>query len=303
MIKEVDFQSKLLHVYEVSSGVYALIEKERGIAGSNSGIIDLGNDVIIFDTFLNIDASKEIKKVCEYVIGKNPTYIINSHSHMDHIVGNGLFNDKVKIVSSMETKKEIQKIKKDFDSERNQYKNKEEELSQKLMLEKNETEIANIKNELNFITNLAKPNVEIRVPNLIFNNELILFGSNKKLYLKTYPVGHSLGDTIAILPKEKICFTGDILFQGSHPWIGSGEPEQNIEILEYLLEEDIEYFIPGHGKMASKEDLKKQIRYIKELITLSDKKNNITIEDLAEEFQNWNGVCFPWNIEFLQKRK
>ncbi len=52
---------------KLAEGVYAAIDKKGEGAGSNAGFIDLGTEVVIFDTFLTTKAAKDLRKVAEEV--------------------------------------------------------------------------------------------------------------------------------------------------------------------------------------------------------------------------------------------
>jgi len=307
-IKDIEFDSELFSIKKLANGIFALIEKEKGKTGSNAGIIEIGDRVIVFDTFLNIDATEELKKACLDLTGKLPSLIINSHSHPDHIIGNCLFTSYTKIISSKGARKEIENFKSEFEQEKHIYSERVEEINDNLIKTDDKIEILNLKNELSFVSSFAKPNVYIRVPDTTFEKEMIFHSEEKSLYLNTYEIGHSIGDVLAYIPEAKICFTGDLLFVESHPWLGSGDPEQNIMILEELLKLDIEYFVPGHGRIATKKDIKLQIQYIREMIELVKSKKSTgdakySVDELSSVFNGWRDLCFQWNIDFLLGRK
>ncbi len=87
-------------VYELADGVYALIHKVGGKAISNVGIIDLGDTTIVFDTFLSPKVAEEIPKVVKQLNLSPIRYVVNSHWHNDHIRGNQVFADDIKIIST-----------------------------------------------------------------------------------------------------------------------------------------------------------------------------------------------------------
>ena len=47
---------------------------------------------------------------------------------------------------------------------------------------------------------------------------------------------------------------GDLLFTDEFPWIGSGNPNNVAAFTKKLLQEDFEYFIPGHEPISTKKD-------------------------------------------------
>lgn len=306
VIKVINFDSENFVLTELSQGVFAAIEKGDN-TGSNAGIIDQGESTVIFDTFLNIDAAMELKRAAKELTGREPAFVINSHSHTDHIIGNCIFSNSTPIISSKKVREMIAVSHKEFQEEKVQYAPRIEEIHEILNKDEDCPELADLNNELNFLINLVKPGVEIRVPDMTIESETTLYGSKRKVQLVPFASAHSTGDTIAYLPDDKICFTGDILFSEYQPWFGSGNPEQLISILEGLLKLDIEYFVPGHGRISTKDDVAMQIQYINEMLRLVDSKKSLNvkdycIEELSPVFRGWRGLCFSWNINFLVER-
>jgi len=145
------------------------------------------------------------------------------------------------------------------------------------------------------------------VPDVTFDQEMVLYGDKRQVRLTVYPAGHTVGDVAAYLPEDKILFAGDLLFIERHPWIGRGVPEALIGILEGYVDTDIEHFVPGHGRMAEKPDVERIIRYVREIIVLAQSKKGedapvFSIEELSPEFRGWRGLCFQWNMNFLRER-
>jgi glyoxylase-like metal-dependent hydrolase (beta-lactamase superfamily II) len=49
---------------------------------------------------------------------------------------------------------------------------------------------------------------------------------------------------------------GDLLSTRMHPWMGDGDPEHWIEILAAVETMGLERFVPGHGEVATVEDVR-----------------------------------------------
>ena len=68
-----DFSSKHFKIEKLSDGIYAAIHSFGGYAICNSGIVDLGDKVLVFDTFLTVEAAKDLRKAAESITGKKVT--------------------------------------------------------------------------------------------------------------------------------------------------------------------------------------------------------------------------------------
>ncbi len=104
-----DFSSKHFKIEKLSSGVYAAIHSFGGYAICNSGIVDLGDKVLVFDTFLTVEAAKDLRNAAESITGKKVTYVVNSHAHNDHIRGNQVFHSNSIIISTNNIREQIKK--------------------------------------------------------------------------------------------------------------------------------------------------------------------------------------------------
>ncbi len=307
--KIIDFDSPYFILYRLHEGIYAALGLDDGTYESNAGFFDLGNQVIVFDTFLNHAAAKDLKRAAETLTGKQVTMVINSHYHTDHIIGNNLFDPMVPIISTQATYdvtkdttvKQVKKVKgldqKDID-----------DLAAQMETETDETKKDNIKNELNFINRMRNPEFEVRLPDMIVEKELIIHGSDRTVHLINVGAAHTMGDLIAYFPKEKICFLGDLLFSDCFVWIGSGKPELLNEVLKTYMTKDIDIFVSGHGPLSTKADLSIQVDYVAELISLVQKRIENKTEDtpiakseFTTKIQEWGGVCYGWNIDFLKE--
>lgn len=101
-IKKLDFESIYFDLYELSTGIYAAISAEK-LPSSNAGFFDLGNYLIIFDTIMDPYATEDLIKASKQFTKKDPSFLINSHYHWDHLFGNRKFPLEIPIISSSET--------------------------------------------------------------------------------------------------------------------------------------------------------------------------------------------------------
>jgi cyclase len=72
-----------------------------------------------------------------------------------------------------------------------------------------------------FLAELFKPfdfrGVELRKPNRTFSGELELKVGSKTVRLIELGPAHTRGDTVALVPEDRIVFTGDLLFNEGTP--------------------------------------------------------------------------------------
>lgn len=74
----------------LQDGILAAVMKPDGDshAESNSGIVDLGDQTLVFDSSNTPRAARDLLAASLAFTGREPTFVINSHWHDDHVRGN-----------------------------------------------------------------------------------------------------------------------------------------------------------------------------------------------------------------------
>lgn len=97
--------SKHFSIENLEDGLYAAIHTDGGASICNAGLIDLGNLVVVFDTFLTAQAARDLLLFSIRELKKAPQLVINSHYHNDHTWGNQAFIPEAKLISSALTRR------------------------------------------------------------------------------------------------------------------------------------------------------------------------------------------------------
>jgi glyoxylase-like metal-dependent hydrolase (beta-lactamase superfamily II) len=79
--------------------------------------------------------------------------------------------------------------------------------------------------------------------------------------------GHTKGQSAVYVPQEKIVIVGDTIFSGCQIWLNQANPDCWLQSLEFLRTLDVDYIIPGHGPVITKEYIPKQAAFIREWVT------------------------------------
>jgi cyclase len=301
-------------LHPLAEGVYAAIAENGGQAISNAGLVGLGGQVIIFDTFLTPQAAVELRRFAIDRFGQVPHIIINSHYHNDHIWGNQVFAPDGLILSSAATRQLIATAgMEEFEWFRSNSAQKLESLRteyQNSTDEQRKNEILLWIGEYGGIVE-ALPQLSVRMPAITFPASLELHGNKRTARLITYEGGHTGSDTILHLPGEGIIFMSDLLFVSCHPYLADGDPAMLLKALKEISLLDASLYVPGHGPVGTTTDLKMLIEYI-ELCYATARKlvvdGNVREEQIAElkveeKYRTWLLPRFyQFNIRFLCQR-
>lgn len=295
----------------LAEGIYAAIAENGGNAICNTGLIDLGGQILVFDTFLTPKAATDLQRFSIDQFGRAPQIVINSHYHNDHIWGNQVFAAGAQIISSARTRELIATA----GMEELQWysANSAQRLESLRIQYQNSTDDQQKKELLLWIGEYggvveSLPYLEVIMPGITFNHHLEIHGTKRSGKLIAFEGAHSGSDTVLYLPQEGIIFMSDLLFVGFHPYLADGDPLMLLNALRELSQLDAKYFVPGHGPVGTNKDLELLIEYIEQcfetaqmlLETGEADEDRIKELKIAEKQQHWQVPQFyRTNISFL----
>jgi cyclase len=307
--------SKHFQLEPLTDGVYAVIAKEGGIAGSNAGIVDLGDRVLVFDTLTSPQACRDLVLAAQEQTGKPITLAALSHWHQDHVLGSQALPESIPLIATHRTRELMAEHLPAFISaNRDNLPRLLQELETQLKTEQ-DTEKRDATGRQIDLYRMALedlPRLELRLPDQTFERRLVFHGSARRVELLTLGGGHTESDALLYLPDDQIAFVGDLLFNGAHPWIGHGDPDEWLRIYRQIeaLDPPVEVVVPGHGPVATPAAFAALRRYLPALRRLVDEviKAGGSVQDAEEKhvpaaFSDWTGTAFKSNVRFLYERE
>lgn len=105
-------------------------------------------------------------------------------------------------------------------------------------------------------------------PQLTFHDKLAIDDGERRLELLREGPGHTRGDVVAWLPKERIVFTGDLCTTRAQNNLSDPGMDPNgwVRILGRLIDLNPAIVIPGHGIQGTVDALKGQQAYLSAII-------------------------------------
>lgn len=305
--------SRHFHLTEIGDGIYAAIADPRGSAVCNAGIVDLGGATLVFDTFQTPLAARDLLAVAQTLFGRPVAYVVNSHWHGDHMVGNVVFPAETPILATAKTRELIATLgEEELRSDREgmgtfitaletQHAQAADDATRARLAER----LVTAREYADALTTLT-----LRLPNQTFEDRMMLTGTRRSAELLTYGGGHTDSDALLYLPADGVAFLGDLLFVGVHPWLPDGSPEEWIRILDEAHALEVRTAVPGHGAVGAREDYAPVQRYIAEAMRLAREvaQGGGTVEEvlaapLPSEFAAWQQPqFFAANMRFLFAR-
>jgi glyoxylase-like metal-dependent hydrolase (beta-lactamase superfamily II) len=277
-------------LHRLAEGVFAAIAIEGGAAFSNAGIVDLGGRTLIFDTFENPTAAIDLRAAAEQLTGRPASYVIISHAHPDHWMGNQVFADHTSIITTHDIREQmlpfvepIRALKANPSELLNEIRENQERLATEIDECKRASlrlSIARSQHDLDTL-----PSLELRFPDQTFEGRLVLHGTRRMAELITQGKGHTASDCYLVLPADKVAFIGDLGFFASQPFMVYCDPHAWIAQLDDMKQWDVETYVPGHGLLGTKADVALQKQYIQvldELVTRVIKAGG-AVEDALQQ--------------------
>lgn len=114
----------------------------------------------------------------------------------------------------------------------------------------------------------------------VSHNEIIKIGETS-FRVHHYGHAHTNGDIMVEVIKKKVLFVGDNALHKRMPRMNDGHFHGNRMTLDKILELDIQYYVPGHGKTGGKE----VIRPFRDYLALMKKRVGVLYEESLSDFE------------------
>ena len=221
---------------QLSDHVYANTELE----GGNFACVNTEKGVVLIDTPM---LPTDVAQWGEFVNNLNPKgvlWIIATHHHFDHIIGNDQLGGNVIM----------------------------QEAAYARMMKKNgtlrETMVVpgmpgRTEEDVTYI--LSQPLVP---PRITFADEMTLYLGDTRLDL-VHVGGHTDGSICVLLETEKILFCGDNITAGMHPYKGDADYVEWINALKWMVSLDVTKVVPGHGPVCGADELERFLAYFTQM--------------------------------------
>jgi cyclase len=241
---------------QVSGNVYML----EG-AGGNIGV-SVGSDgiLIVDDQFAPL--AEKIRAALKKLGEGKLKYILNTHWHGDHTGGNKEFGPEAPIIAHDNVRKRLS-------------------------------------GELKPASGNAQPAPPEALPVITFDQSLSVFFNGEEIRVIHFPHGHTDGDSVIFFTRSNVVHMGDHFFNGMFPFVdlaSGGDVEgyaRNVEAVIAKVPAGAK-IIPGHGPLATVEDLKKfhqmmveTIGIVREKMKAGKTADQIKAEGLGDKWANW----------------
>jgi glyoxylase-like metal-dependent hydrolase (beta-lactamase superfamily II) len=245
---------------QLADGVFAIRHEDApdGFPQGNTTVIAGTREALVIDScYLPSSAERDVADIRQWTSLK-VGYLVNTHWHYDHTMGNGVYRDSfpgVSVVAHRETRKQIAGYNPqwfaNFPKRGDQF--REAIASGKDASGRTLTagEIAEYEGALAGLDPVGREFEPLArrtdlAPDTEFERELVVDLGDREVHLLHLGRGNTAGDVVAWLPAERLLVAGDLL-DHPVPYLGGGYPIEEIATLRALADLGAEAIVPGHG--------------------------------------------------------
>ncbi len=240
-------------MFSIGDSVF-VTENSNGAA--NAGVIIGNKGVVIVDSTFFPVKMKRIAQFVHSVTGRMILYVVNTHYHLDHTLGNCALD--VPVIGSALTKKYVE----NFDLE-------------------------SFKNSMEPFVQRELEGAKLVPPSVTFKNKMSFDLGDRKLEILRLG-GHTPDSSIVFVLPERVCFCGDLVFNGYHAEIEEdADLDKWVGALKRIKKMEPKWVVPGHGRVCGVDEVDKMAEYIekfKEIFKLVDlKRAKEVIDEFGED--------------------
>lgn len=240
-------------ITKITDGVYHAIGTGSLVVMCNATIIEGDRDVLVVDSHVTPGGAWALREELKAVTSKPIRYVVNSHHHFDHAHGNQIYGPDVEIIATQFARDQIVSGKsvdaRPYRSFIGGVPNTIKQLEERLAAASDPAERTRLESQLAIQRNhlAGTQAVTPTPPTVTLTHAMTLYRGAREIRLLHLGRGHTGGDTIVYLPKERIIATGDLLVEGTS-YLGEGYFEDWVTTLEALKALDFDTVLPGHGR-------------------------------------------------------
>lgn len=212
-----DLEAKKISFTQLSEHAWAYTAE----GDPNTGIIVGDDSVMVVDTQATPVMAQDVIRRIRGVTDKPIRHIVMTHYHAVRVLGASAYG-AINIIASRDTRD--------------------------LIVERGEEDYASEAGRFPRLFSGIESVPGLTWPTIVFERELTMFLGALEVRIMQLGRGHTKGDTVVWLPREKVLFSGDQVEFGATPYTGDAYHKDWPTTLDRMLELGPEKLVPGRGE-------------------------------------------------------
>ena len=236
---------------KVAEGVYCATSSETAYYVTNSAIVVGDEAVLVVDSGASPSGARRLIEAVRTVSDRPIRYLVDTHFHFDHAFGNAAFGPDTVLMAHEGTRKLLgpEALRgRTYRGFADGIPARVEELRTQTATEpaaEKRREIAAQAEALDaYGRELAT--ITLVAPRVAFSERAVVDLGNREVQLVYVGRGHTAGDALVFLPRERVLCSGDF-FNGSIGYMGDAYVDEWADSLDRLAQLDFETVVAGHG--------------------------------------------------------
>jgi glyoxylase-like metal-dependent hydrolase (beta-lactamase superfamily II) len=262
-----DAPKQFFTLHDLGSGVWAAVAVPGSGAGSNAGFVIGDDGVAVVDTFQSAGAATALLAAIRERTPLPIRYVVNTHYHLDHVAGNGVFHDAGATIIAQRNVRAWER------TENLKFFGPNPPADKKAWVE------------------------SLVLPDIVYDDALDLFLGSRRILVRSMP-GHTGGDSVVTIPDASVVFTGDLFWNTTLPNTIDGDTAAWARTDEQLATINPKAtFVPGHGEIGTAKDVvafREYLQTLRDAVAAARQKNlsgdaltQAVRNDIAPRYDKW----------------
>ncbi len=236
---------------KVAEGVYCATSTETAYYVTNSAIVVGDESVLVVDSGATPSGARALVQAVRTVTDRPIRYLVDTHFHFDHAFGNAAFGPDTVVVSHEATRALLgpEALRgRTYRGFVDPLPSRVEQLRAQAAAEPSAEKRRDLAAQAESLEAYARELATLTLvpPRLTFSERASVDLGHREVQLLFLGRGHTAGDVVVFLPRERILCSGDF-FNGYIGYMGDAYVDEWADSLDRLARLDFETVIPGHG--------------------------------------------------------
>jgi len=237
---------------KIADGVFYSTSSSLMATGGNHTIIVGDRDVFLVDAGATAAAGRALLDDMKLITDKPVRWVVNTHFHWDHTNANSIFGPEVQIIGHEYVRHMIADLdiihSEPFKTALANMPIQVDALKKQIADEKDPAKRSALEKQLAAKQadweefKMLKPTP----PTMTYSSKMTIYQGPREIQVLFLGRGHTEGDTVVYLPKEKIVCSGDLM-ETQPAYMGNALFDEWLKTLDALKELNFTTDLPGHG--------------------------------------------------------